>query len=66
MEYNTTPVANMQLTPTQLFFGRLIKTKLPIADNLLFRNSMSEAIVQEKIYKKKQRQKYYYDKSAKS
>ena len=35
LEYNTTPVASMNLTPSELFFGRLIKTKLPVSDQIL-------------------------------
>lgn len=66
LEYNTTPVATMAQTPSDLFFGRLIKSKLPISDSLLVRNKLKESMVQEKIENKKEKQKYYYDKNARS
>lgn len=66
LEYNTTPVANMKLTPSELFFGRLVKTKIPVSEQLLIRNRVSEQIVQQKINNKKEKQKYYYDRGAKS
>lgn len=66
LEYNTTPVASLQLTPSQLFLGRILKTKLPISDTLLQRNNISEQVIQSKIEKKKEKQKYYYDRGAKS
>lgn len=66
LEYNTTPIASMGFTASELFFGRLIKTKLPVSERLLIRNSISEESVQNKITIKKERQKYYYDRNAKS
>lgn len=66
LEYNTTPIASMRLTPSELFFGRLIKTKLPISGKLLIRNDIKEDEVREKIQRKKECQKYYYDRNAKS
>lgn len=65
LEYNTTPVVSLKLSPAQLFFGRAIKAKLPIADSLLCRNNVSENSVQEKLQDRKERQKYYYDRNAK-
>lgn len=55
----------MRLAPAQLFFGRLNKTRLPIADVLLHRNTISEEIVQGQMEKKRERQRYYFDKGAK-
>lgn len=49
LEYNTTPVAGMKFVPSQLFFGRLLKTRLPLAQTLLCRNSISEEVVQNNI-----------------
>ncbi|XP_058817373.1 uncharacterized protein K02A2.6-like [Topomyia yanbarensis] len=65
LEYNTTPVASMQLSPSQLFFGRLVKTRLPIEESLLKRNTLDENDVQQKILKKRAIQKGYYDRNAK-
>lgn len=53
LEYNTTPLANMQITPTELFFGRLVKTGLPVSERILVRNSISEEVVKEKLKTKR-------------
>lgn len=66
LEYNTTPIASMRLTPSELFFGRLIKTKLPVSDSLLVRNNLKENEIKKKIEAKKDMQKYYYNRNAKS
>ncbi|XP_055314022.1 uncharacterized protein LOC129575118 [Sitodiplosis mosellana] len=66
LEYNTTPVAGMQLTPSELFFSRLVKTRLPVSEQLLIRNNVDEGVIQEKIKNKKKKQKYYYDRNVKS
>lgn len=66
LEYNTTPIAGMKLTPSELFFGRLVKTKMPVSGQLLIRNELLEQMVQEKINNKKEEQKYYYDRNARS
>ncbi|XP_055591841.1 uncharacterized protein K02A2.6-like isoform X1 [Uranotaenia lowii] len=65
LEYNTTPVASMGYSPSQLFFGRMIKTHLPIAPDLLIRNCIDEKEVQKKRKQKRANQKLYYDRSAK-
>lgn len=66
LEYNTTPVASMGLSPSELFFSRTVKTKLPISDGLLVRNNIEEQYIHEKIQTKRERHKYYYDCNAKS
>lgn len=66
LEYDATPVASMRLAPSQLFFGRLIKTRMPVSDALLRRNGVGEEIVQEKIREKRAKQKYYYDRNARA
>ena len=48
LEYNTTQVATMKLSPAQLFFGRQIKTRLPVASQLLYRSNINEVDIQEK------------------
>lgn len=59
-------MASLRNTQSELFFGRLIKTKLPVLDSLLLRNNVNEAEVQKKIENKKERQSYYYNRNAKS
>lgn len=66
LEYNATPVASMKSTPAQLFFGRQVKTKMPVVDQTLCRNNWSEREIQSKLENKKNKQKYYYDRNAKS
>lgn len=66
LEYNATPVASMGMSPAGLFFGRRIRTKLPIVDELLHRNVVDESTIQQKIEKKKERQKRYHDRSSRS
>ena len=56
----------MQYSPSELFLGRNAKTKLPISNALLCRNNVKEQIVQNRIETKKQKQKYYYDRNAKT
>lgn len=65
LEYNTTPVSSMGLTPSQLFFGRQLKARLPIASKLLKRNNLNEEDIDRKIDKKRSNQKRYYDRLAK-
>lgn len=45
LEYNSTPVASMKATPAQLFFGRQIKTKLPITDGLLRHAEVEHSVI---------------------
>lgn len=66
LEYNATPLMGMHVTPSELFFGRLVKTKLPVSDSLLIRNNLSESDIQNRIKEKRKKQKYYYDRNAKS
>lgn len=66
LEYNTTPVASMGLSPSQLFFSRLVKSRLPIDSQLLIRNNITNEEVQEKLKNKQVIQKHYYDRTAKS
>lgn len=65
LEYNTTPVAGMKLAPSELFFGRQIKTRIPISDTRLVRNSIAEEHVEQTINQKKERQAYYFNRTAK-
>lgn len=66
LEYNTTPIASMRSTPSELFFGRLIKSKLPVSGSLLVRKNFKEQDIQQRIANKKEKQKYYYNRNAKS
>lgn len=65
LEYNTTPVASMGVSPTQLFFGRQLKSRLPSSGALLLCNNLDEDHVTDKIERKRRYQKHYYDRSSK-
>lgn len=66
LEYNTTPVASLGMAPSELFFGRLIKGRLPMSAKLLVRNNIKEQEASHKIENKREVQKYYYDRNAKN
>lgn len=66
LEYNTTPIASIRSTPSELFFGRLVKSKLPVSGSLLVRKNLREEDIQQKIENKREKQKYYYDRNARS
>lgn len=61
LEYNASPLASMMMSPAQMFFGRRIKTKTPINSTLLLREQLPEEIIKNKLIKKRERQKLYYD-----
>nr|XP_029732663.1 uncharacterized protein LOC115268706 [Aedes albopictus] len=65
LEYNSTPVASMGVSPCQLFFGRQLKTRLPTSSGLLLRNNLEENRVTEMMERKRRYQKHYYDRSSK-
>ncbi|XP_058816894.1 uncharacterized protein LOC131680192 [Topomyia yanbarensis] len=65
LEFNTTPIAGMQLTPSHLFFGRLLKTRLPVDESLLVRKNIAERVVRSKFERKHVIQKENYEKTAK-
>lgn len=65
LEYNITPVASMKVSPAQLFFGRLIKTKLPMEKSLLLRKTINESEIQDRMERKREKQRKYYNEHAK-
>lgn len=65
LECTTTPVGSMNLSHAELFFGRRLKTRISVLDSLLFRNSLDEDQVRNKIDKKKEKQAYYFNLLAK-
>lgn len=55
----------MSMSPAQLFLGRNLKTKIPVITDHLNREVFPGKIITEKIKKKKQVQKHYYDRMSK-
>ena len=66
LDYNTTPLTGMCVAPTELFLGRLLKTKLPVSNSLLTRNRIDECEISNRQYMKKERQKCYCNRNARS
>lgn len=66
LEYNNTPVASLGMAPSQLFFGRILKTRLPVAEQVLVRRNVEERIVKQKIEMRRGSQKKYFDKGTKA
>lgn len=65
LEYNNTPVAGLGLAPTQLFFGRRLKSELPVTENVLERYYIKEDVVRQRIAERRGKQKEYFDKGTK-
>lgn len=55
--YNSSPVASLGFAPCELFFGRKIKTTLPVAEGTLMRMQVDEKVIGIKIAKKKREAK---------
>lgn len=64
LEYRNTCVKDMNVTPSQLVFNRLVRTKIPIAESLLEPKIIDE--VNRQLQKKADRVRLFYDRSAKS
>lgn len=63
--YNSSPVASLGFAPCELFFGRKIKTTLPVVESTLMRRQIKEEVISIKIAEKRGKQKEFYDKGAK-
>lgn len=64
MEYRNTPIKDVECSPSQALMSRRVRTKIPINRELL--KPEVQLNVKEKIVKKQNVSKYYYDKNAKS
>lgn len=65
LQYNTTPVASMRMSPSQLFFGRQVKTRMPIDEALLMKSNLDDSRIRLRHELKRETQKAYYDRHAK-
>lgn len=63
MEYRSTPIKDMNLSPAQLLMNKRIRTKLPINKSLL--NPKIDTNAHHQLSKKSQNCKKYYDRCAK-
>lgn len=66
LAYNLSPVASLGFAPAQLiFFGRMVKSDLPVVEDRLKRCFVTEEIVENKIKERRGKQKIYFDRSSK-
>lgn len=65
LEYRTTPIIGVGLSPAQLLMSRNLKGKLPIVEDDLIPKGYNRGIVREKLEHKRGISKKYYDQSAK-
>lgn len=65
LAYNLSPVASLGFAPAQLFFGRMVKSDLPVVEDTLKRCFVAEEIVENKIKERRGKQKSYFDRSSK-
>ncbi|XP_030755156.1 uncharacterized protein K02A2.6-like [Sitophilus oryzae] len=61
LNYRTTPIVGLNLTPSQLLMGRNLKTKIPIDENKLLPNSYNNSNIKNEICRKRELDKKYYD-----
>lgn len=65
LEYNCSRVASMGIVPAVLFFGRQLKTTIPVAEPVLCRKEIiPECQVQKAIFCKRLKQKRFFDRGA--
>lgn len=64
-EYNTTKVVGKGASPSELFYGRQVKTRQPVHGELLKRKWISEKTMQERFKNYNEKQSWYYNRNAK-
>ena len=64
LEYRNTPTSDTLGSPAQRLMGRRTKTLLPTSDKLLQPKTIHQKTVQNELTKRRDRQKYYYDRHA--
>jgi transposase InsO family protein len=65
LEYRNTPLSDCKFSPVQLLMGRRTKSILPTTIKQLIPTTVHPKSVRPQMLSAKQKQKYYYDKSAK-
>ena len=64
LDYRTTPLPDIGLSPAQLLMGRRLKTELPMVENLLTPTSNNQDEISKHLKKTKEDQKNYHDRHA--
>ncbi|XP_035989083.1 uncharacterized protein K02A2.6-like [Fundulus heteroclitus] len=62
LDYRTTPLETVELSPAQLLMGRRPRNKLPAAQQLLVPKAYNSLKIRQLLNRSKASQKYYYDK----
>lgn len=62
LDYRTTPLETVELSPAQLLMGRRPRNKLPTAQQLLIPKAYDSLKIRHLLNRSKDSQKYYYDK----
>ena len=62
MQYTNSPLKQLGFSPAELFFNRILKTKVPICEQLLKSKLVD---VKEKLNEKMKKQKRYFHKNTK-
>lgn len=65
LEYHNTPLPAMSYSPAELFLGRTLKTKIPVSVENLKQKLINHHDVESKLKQKQDKQKLFYDKTAK-
>ena len=65
LDYRNTPVSDNLGSPSQRLMGRRTRTLIPTVDKLLRPKTISPTLVHKELQKRKDKQKYYYDKHTK-
>ncbi|KAF2900016.1 hypothetical protein ILUMI_06171 [Ignelater luminosus] len=66
MEYNNTPLPMLGYSPSQLLLNRVMKTKIPISDEILKPNFIDHDSIQKQLQFKQDKQKIYFDRNSKT
>ena len=65
LDYRNTPVSDNLGSPSQRLMGKRTRTLIPTVDKLLRPKTISPTLVHKELQKRKDKQKYYYDKHTK-
>lgn len=61
LDYRTTPLEGLNMSPAQLLMGRRPRNLLPTSDQMLSPTGHSPSVVESHFDKTKRKQKHYYD-----
>lgn len=63
MEYSNMPLSTLNVSPAQILFSRMLRTKIPVSEKLLI--PKIEPDIKNRLVARQGKNKLYYDKSAK-